>query len=79
VRLTLTPAAMREDDVAGLRAAGFDDAAILVAVQVISYFNYINRVADALHVDVEPWMTRSREAWLAEKARDWGDPSNSGD
>lgn len=63
---------MREEDVAGLRAAGFDDAAILVAVQVISYFNYINRVADALHVDVEPWMTRSREAWLAEKGRDWG-------
>jgi len=25
-------------------------------VQVISYFNYINRVADGLGVDLEDWM-----------------------
>ena len=39
-----------------LREAGFDDVAIHDAVQVISYFNYINRVADAIHVDLEPEM-----------------------
>ncbi len=42
-----------------LRAADFDDVAIHDAAQVIGYFNYINRVADALDVDledfVEPW------------------------
>lgn len=37
-----------------LRAAGFDDTAIHDAAQVIAYFNYINRVADALGVDLEP-------------------------
>ena len=30
--------------------------AISNAVQVVSYFNYINRVADGLGVDLEEWM-----------------------
>ena len=47
---------MTAADVATLRAAGFDDVAIHDAIQVISYFNYINRVADAVHVDLEPEM-----------------------
>lgn len=55
-RLTQTPGAMREDDVAALRAAGFDDVAIHDAIQVSAYFNYINRIADAVHVDLEPEM-----------------------
>ena len=53
-KLSLTPAQMAEADLAPLRAAGLDDVAIHDAVQVIAYFNYINRVADALHVEVEP-------------------------
>lgn len=55
-KLTRTPAAMTEADVAALRRAGFDDLAIHAAIQVIAYFNYINRVADAVHVDLEPGM-----------------------
>jgi hypothetical protein len=47
---------MRAEDVADLRAHGLDDAAIHDAIQVVSYFNYINRVADAVHVDLEPGM-----------------------
>lgn len=62
---------MGQGDIDALRAHGFDDAQITIAVQVISYFNYINRIADALGVDPEPWMTMSREDWLARKARDW--------
>jgi alkylhydroperoxidase family enzyme len=34
----------------GLRAAGFDDRAILQITLIASWFNYINRVADALGV-----------------------------
>lgn len=55
---------MAESDIHELRRAGFDDRAIQDAVQVIGYFNYINRVADALHVDLEPGMSehpRARE------------------
>jgi uncharacterized peroxidase-related enzyme len=52
-KLTLRPREMKSDDVDRLRAAGFDDLAIHDAIQVVSYFNYINRVADAIHVDVE--------------------------
>ena len=55
-KLTRTPGAMNESDAQVLRDEGLDDVAIHDAVQVISYFNYINRVADAVHVELEPEM-----------------------
>ena len=55
-KLTREPAAMRREDVDALREQGLDDAAIHDAIQVIAYFNYINRVADAVHVDLEAEM-----------------------
>lgn len=55
-KLTLHPARMEEADVAALRKQGFGDADIHHAVQVTSYFNYINRIADAVHVDLEAGM-----------------------
>jgi alkylhydroperoxidase family enzyme len=42
-----------------LRKHGLTDRDILDAVQVISYFNYINRVADALGIDPEPEMRQT--------------------
>jgi uncharacterized peroxidase-related enzyme len=56
VKLTREPGAMAARDLEPLRAVGLDDVAIHDAVQVIAYFNYINRVADAVHVDLEPEM-----------------------
>lgn len=53
VKLTEQPQAMTEADILSLRDAGFGDEAILDAVQVVGYFNYINRVADALGVEPE--------------------------
>jgi hypothetical protein len=41
-------------DVDGLRRVGFDDRAILQITLIASWFNYINRVADALGVGREP-------------------------
>ena len=55
-KLTHHPKTMRETDVDALRRVGFEDTAIHDATQVISYFNYINRVADALGVQVEDWI-----------------------
>lgn len=70
VKLTLTPGAMTEEDAQRLRDVGLDDRQITVAVQVIGYFNYINRVADGLDVRLEDWMMeKSKEDWLANKAK----------
>ena len=50
---------MTAADVTALRQAGLDDVAIHDATQVVAYFNYINRVADALGVEpedfIQPW------------------------
>jgi uncharacterized peroxidase-related enzyme len=61
-KLTLRQQQMTPADLDGLRERRFDDRAIHDAVQVISYFNYITRVADALGVEREdfipPWGER---------------------
>ena len=50
---------MASADAVELRAHGLDDAAISDAIQVIAYFNYINRVAEAVGTDPEPeWEPR---------------------
>lgn len=56
VKVTRKPASVRPLDLATLRKHGLADRDVLDAVQVISYFNYINRVADALGIDPEPEM-----------------------
>lgn len=43
-------------DLEPLREAGLDDRGIHDAVQVISYFNYINRIAEALGVENETFI-----------------------
>ncbi|MCZ6477950.1 MAG: peroxidase [Gemmatimonadetes bacterium] len=58
-KLTHRQKEMTADDVDALRAHGLDDTAIHDAAQVIAYFNYITRIADALGVEPEtfirPW------------------------
>ena len=54
IKLTLTPAAMTEGDVAALRAAGFGDVAIHDIAQVTALFAYYNRLAEGLGIDPEP-------------------------
>jgi NTP pyrophosphatase (non-canonical NTP hydrolase) len=55
-RVTREPWAVTDADVAALRTLGYGDAAILEATHVIGFFNHINRLADALHVELEPGM-----------------------
>ncbi len=50
VKLTKDATKVWKDDHERLRAAGFDDKAILQITLIASWFNYINRVADALGV-----------------------------
>ena len=54
VKLTKDATRVSPDDHASLRKAGFDDKAILQITLIASWFNYINRVADALGVGREP-------------------------
>jgi uncharacterized peroxidase-related enzyme len=53
VKLTKDATKVWKDDHEQLRAAGFDDKAILQITLIASWFNYINRVADALGVGRE--------------------------
>ncbi|MFO1052361.1 MAG: hypothetical protein U1F36_09120 [Planctomycetota bacterium] len=57
LKLTTAPHRCTRGDVDALRAAGASDEQIHATVQVAAYFNYINRIADALGVDFEPEMT----------------------
>ena len=52
--LTRAPAAVKRADIDSLRAEGWADPAIHDAVQVIAYFNYVNRVAEAVGIGPEP-------------------------
>jgi alkylhydroperoxidase family enzyme len=52
--VTHEPAAVGRADVEALRVQGWSDAGIHDAIQVIAYFNYINRIADAVGIDDEP-------------------------
>ena len=49
-QLTRDATRIQPEDHDRLRAAGFDDTAILQITLIASWFNYINRVADALGV-----------------------------
>jgi uncharacterized peroxidase-related enzyme len=53
VKLTKDATKCAKNDIAGLRAVGFDDRGILQITLIASWFNYINRVADALGVGRE--------------------------
>ena len=53
-KVTLTPSAVERADVDALRDQGWTDLAVSDAVQVIGYFNYITRVADAIGIEDEP-------------------------
>ena len=53
VKLTKDATKVWKDDHEKLRAAGFDDQGILQITLIAAWFNYINRVADALGVGRE--------------------------
>jgi uncharacterized peroxidase-related enzyme len=53
VKITKDATKIWKDDHERLRAAGFDDKGILQITLIASWFNYINRVADALGVGRE--------------------------
>jgi uncharacterized peroxidase-related enzyme len=70
VKLTRDPGSMSPDDVATLKGAGLTatlkgagltDSEVLDICQVTSYFNYVNRLADGLGVELEACWDRVQE------------------
>ena len=53
LRLTRDPSAVRENDVEALRDAGLSDAAVHDVASITAYFNFVNRVALGLGVELE--------------------------
>ncbi len=56
VKLTHTPGDMVATDVETLRGHGFSDRDILDITEVVSYYAYVNRIADGLGVQTESWI-----------------------
>ena len=52
-KLTLFPWDMKKSDVEDLKKASFSDKEILDINQIVSYYAYVNRLADGLGVELE--------------------------
>jgi len=52
-KLTLKPKEIIENDIKKLKDVGFDDIAIHDICAVTSYFNFVNRIADGLGIELE--------------------------
>ena len=53
-RLTRSPGAMTKAEVDRLRDAGWSDRSVLDIVLITAYFNFVNRIATGLGVEVTP-------------------------
>lgn len=56
--LTRTPGSIGAETISALRAAGLGDAAIHDAAAVTAYFNFVNRLAVGLGVELEEGFAR---------------------
>ncbi len=52
-KITKEPASTTKEDIKNLLENGFSNEAIHDIAQVASYFNYVNRMADALGIELE--------------------------
>lgn len=53
VKLTRAPSAVTLEDIDALRAAGLGDRGIHDLACVVAYFNFVNRTAEGLGVELE--------------------------
>jgi alkylhydroperoxidase family enzyme len=53
IKLTQSPQQVDANDIASVRKAGLSDRAIHDVVAIVSYFNFVNRLASGLGVELE--------------------------
>ncbi len=53
VKVTHSPGTVCRDDVEALKSVGLTDGEILDVCQVTAYYNYVNRMASGLGVELE--------------------------
>ena len=70
VKLTRTPTEMQEADVAALRGLGLSDEQILSVVGITCLFNFMNRLADGLGVDIGAERQEAMNSWVTGPARE---------
>lgn len=51
-KLTVTPDVMSETDIEGMRSAGLKDDEVLDVALITAYFNFVNRLAVGLGVEL---------------------------
>ncbi|MBD3232706.1 MAG: peroxidase-related enzyme [candidate division Zixibacteria bacterium] len=54
LKLTSDPSSVEEKDIEELRTHGFSDKDILNINLIVSYFNFVNRIAEGLGVEYDP-------------------------
>jgi len=59
VKLTRAPESVSERDVERLREVGLTDGEILDTCQVVAYYNFVNRMAQGLGVELEEYWGES--------------------
>ena len=59
-QMTFKADELKETNVVALKQYGFTDEDILDIAHITGYFNHINRVADALGIDLEDFMLQGR-------------------
>ncbi len=63
-KITLSPSQVGEDDVSGLRKAGWSDREILSIAALTCYRNFISRMADAVGVELASEYKNLRKDYL---------------
>ncbi len=69
-KLTLTPPGMTADDLDGLRATGLSEEQTLDVVLITSLFNFMNRLADGLGVELSSAAAAFGHQWLKQRPGD---------
>jgi uncharacterized peroxidase-related enzyme len=59
LKLTREPSAIKRDDIVRLKQSGFNEEQVVDIVLITSTFNFMDRLADGLGVELDPEMQKA--------------------